>query len=117
MGNDRHPDLGDPEIIAQLQDFHRDRPKPAPEPKRYNAQTVGCGGGDDHDIVTLQGRPAKPCLICALREDLRTSMGVMDLVLNTLIEGRVVAAADILREHLRAIEHRGAEQLGSEKKT
>lgn len=63
---------------------------------------VGCGGRQEegfprHPMVSEEGKPSGGCHICEIHRRLASSRVVMQEVLDALIEGRVVAAADGLR--------------------
>ena len=68
---------------------------------------VVCGGRDGegmprHPMIAENGKPAGVCHICELQRRLSSSRSVMQEVLDAIVEGRVVAAADGLRGWLNA---------------
>lgn len=75
-----------------------------------DTQNVGCAGGRDvpgdegpphHPLVSKDGRSG-PCFICELHRKWMASRSVCREVLDSLVEGRVVSAADGLRGWLNA---------------
>lgn len=75
--------------------------------RQLDTQTVGCGGGGHdadgpelHPFISDATGPTGPCAFCELHRRWRASQAVCQQVLDALVEGRVVAAADGLRSWL-----------------